>query len=719
MSSSLKAFIAMAGASLMMAHQVAGKAVRDSFFLSNYPVSDLPKAGIAAVVLSIVLVFIFARLMSRFGPSRIVPAGFLLSSALHFVEYRNVQDVPELWSVAIYFHVVALGAILLSGFWSLMAETFDPRTAKQYFGRITGFGTLGGILGGVLAERVAKLSSAESVLLLLTAFHLLCAAVLLSGRRTAPHPPPSRALSGERDFVSPLKLFRRAPYLLMIALVVMAGTSSATILDFLFKSGASEAYGKGADLLRFFARFYISTQILTFLAQTWLARRTLQHLGIGRTLSSLPLSVGTGSLAALLIPGFPMYMLIRSAEYVLRGSLFRSAYELLYTPVPKSEKRAAKTLIDVVCDRSGDAVGNGVVQLLLWVGPSLIQTALPGVALALAASAIWISLRMDKAYTRLVQQRLVDRAVEFDLGDIQDFTTRSVLMPVSRAAFPRPSAPADLSIASPRATDSTLDMLRDLRSGDSKRVSAATQSITKLTPVVASQLLRLLAWDEARDAARDVLLRHPHRITGLLIDHLANPDTPFGVRRRVPKILACSDSQLAVHGLIAGLEDARFEVRFQCSRALDSLALRRPDLKIPADAIYAAAERELRVARPLWNSRRSLEKRTETDINAFLDEILRERADQSLEHVFSLFATILPREPIKVAFRALHTEDKALRGLAAEYLDSVLPSNIRERLWVMVESGAHKKPSPPGSGRDALEKLLSSHESLLGMIKKT
>ncbi|HTY61707.1 MAG TPA: MFS transporter [Acidobacteriota bacterium] len=707
----------MAGAALMMAHQVAGKAVRDSFFLSNYPASDLPKAVIAAVILSIVLVFLFARLMSRLGPSRVVPAGFILSSVLHYIEYSHVHDSPGPWSLVIYFHVVALGAILLSGFWSLMAEAFDPRTAKQVFGRITGFGTLGGILGGILAERVAKLSSAESVLLLLIVFHLFCALLLLFERRISPQ-SSTQVFSPVDDIVSPVRIFRRAPYLVMIALVVMAGTSSATILDYLFKSGASVTYDKGADLLRFFARFYISTQILTFLAQTWLARRTLHNVGIGRTLSSLPLSVGVGALGSLLVPGFPVYTLARSTEFVLRGSLYRSAYELLYTPVPKNEKRAAKTLIDVVCDRAGDALGSGVVQLLLWVEPPLIPTVLLGVVLALAASAIWISLHMDKAYARLVQQRLVDRAVEFDLGEIQDFTTRSVLLPSRAAMLPRPIAPSDLSIASPRATDATLDLIRELRSGDSKRVIAATKGIEKLTPVAATQLLRLLAWDEVRDAVREVLERHPQPFTGLLVDHLTNPDTPFGVRRRIPRILAHTDSQLAVHGLLAGLDDARFEVRFQSSRALDLLLLRRPNLKVPADAVFAAAERELRVARPLWNSRRSLEKRTEKDVNAFLDEILRERADQSLEHVFSLFATVLPREPIKIAFRALHTDDKTLRGLAAEYLDSVLPQTIRERLWVMVESGASKKKSSQDSGQIAMDALLNSSESLRMMVKK-
>lgn len=501
-------------------------------------------------------------------------------------------------------------------------------------------------------------------------------------------------------------------------MLVMVGTSSAMMLDYIFKATASTRYDKGADLLRFFAVFYLCTQILTFLAQTFLAQKALRRVGIGRTVSALPFGVGAGALGALLFPIFPVFAAARSMESVLRGSLFRSAYELLYTPVPKSEKRAAKTLIDVLSDRAGDALGSGVVQVLLWVVPSLVTSTLLGIALALSAAGIWLALRLDGSYAKLVQQRLVDRAVEFDLGDIQDFTTRSVLMPVRTAAFPQPAEQQNISITSARATDATLDAIRELRSGDSQRIIAAAEGIKKLSSVLAAQLLSLLAWDDVRDSVRTVLLRNPGLITGMLVDHLTNPDIPFGVRRRVPKILASCDSQLAVHGLLAGLEDVRFEVRFQCSRALDSLVLRRPELKVPTDVVFAAAERELRVARPLWNSRRSLDKRTDTDINAFLDEILRERADQSLEHVFSLFATVLPREPIKAAFRALHTDDKTLRGLAAEYLDSVLPQSIRECLWVMVESGASKKTASPDSGQVALDKLLRSHESLMLLVKK-
>ncbi len=706
--------VAMVTAAVMLGHQVAGKAFRDSFFLSHFPAEMLPRVGIAAAALTVVFVLVFSRFMRRFGPSRVVPAGFFLSAVLHVVEHFHAQDAPAAWSLVIYFHIVALGAILLSGFWSLMAEAFNPRAAKRIFGRIAGFGTLGGILGGLLATRF----SSASVLLLLAAFHLSCSVLLASAKGAAPAP----VRESREDSLSPVRLLRRAPYLGMIALVVVAGTSSAFILDYLFKARASVALDK-EDLRTFFTFFYVATQGLTFLAQTFLAQGALQHFGIGRTIAALPVGVGAGALGAVLIPGLPMFTLIRSLESILRGSFYRSAYELLYTPVPPAEKRAAKTLIDVGCDRSGDALGALIVQLFLWggirfVGAETTTALLLGAALSLAAVGIWISLRLDGVYTKLVQERLVDRAVEFDIAEIRDSTTRSVFIRVPAPAAPAPKAAPALSTFPAKPTDAMLDTLRELRSGDSQRVFAAIREIRQPAPPVAAQLVRLLAWDEVSNEAREVLQLNPTPVTGLLVDHLTNPDVLFGIRRRVPRILARSDSQLAASGLLAGLEDQRFEVRFQCSRALDALKQRRPGLKVPADAVYAAVERELKVAHPIWNSRRLLDRRADADQNAYLDDVLRERADQSLEHVFSLFAAVLPRDPVKIAFRALHTEDKTLRGLAAEYLDSMLPPHIRELLWKMVEPGLSKGAPAQESGQAALDRLLQSHESLMIMIDK-
>jgi hypothetical protein len=63
-----------------------------------------------------------------------------------------------------------------------------------------------------------------------------------------------------------------------------------------------------------------------------------------------------------------------------------------------------------------------------------------------------------------------------------------------------------------------------------------------------------------------------------------------------------------------------------------------------------------------------------------------------------------------MAFRSLHTDDEQLQGTALEYLDGVLPSAIRQRLWPFIERGAVKRPSRPRA--EVIAELLQSNHSI-------
>ena len=295
--------------------------------------------------------------------------------------------------------------------------------------------------------------------------------------------------------------------------------------DYLF-AGAGAFLGTGTQLLRFFAIFYTSTQIITFAAQTFLNPKVLQQMGIGRTISVLPFAVGAGSLCSLLIPVFPTFALIRSLEFVLRGSLYRSGYELLFTPVPPREKRAAKTLIDVAFDRAGDALGSAVVQLFLWVGASYLTSGLLGIALVLAAAGVWISLRLDRSIQSLRTAPGGSRVNSIWLKS-------RIRRPAAPWSVPvRRYDPRRRSTMPPRAVDATLTPFEAHRN---KR-TLALKGIERPAPVVAAQLLRLWHGMKSANLCRGAAAQ-PDNITGLLIDHLVNQNVQFGIRRRVPRIL--------------------------------------------------------------------------------------------------------------------------------------------------------------------------------------
>jgi len=693
------------GAALIMAHQVAGKAVRDGLFLSQFSPADLPKIMAAAAVFSIVMGLGFARRMSRFGPARVAPMAFAIGGLVHWIEFgllRSPGVMPRgVVVTTIYLHLVGVGAVLLSGFWSIASEVFDPRAAKRHFGRITGAGTAGGILGGLMAERIAALMPVDWLLLVLGVLHVTTFAIL---RRVHVSKPAHPAREEREDMWGAARdAFRQAPFLANLAVLVLLGTVSAALLDYVFKSGAASMYPKGPQLTRYFAIFYTSTQVLTFLAQTFLTPVALRRLGLGRTMAWHPAAVGLGAAASMVLPAVVMGPAARAIELIFRGSFLRSSYELFFTPAPPREKRATKTFIDVACDRTGDALGAALLQMLLMFGPGQILTPVLAVTAVLAAASLWIARRMDAAYTRALEHGLLTRAgQQYEENDEFDSMTLSVILRPATIFPARKStltpAPAPVTVPPPTipAKDPVLERIADLRSGSVTRVKAALAPEQPFDPAVVPFAIRLLAWDPALEWARAFLLRHAHQAVGQLTDALLDTEQDFAVRRRIPQILAYTSSQRAIDGLTEALRDSRFEIRFHCSRALEFLHRMTDNLRFDRDALTAAVEAELSSTRAIWDGRRLLDRDGSDSQYWYLDEVVRERANKSLEYLFSLLAVMLPADPLKAAFRGLHGEDRMLRGLALEFLEMHLTREQVARLRSLVDpapknasAGAH------------------------------
>lgn len=703
----------MAAAAVMLSYQTAGKAARDALFLSNFPAQKLPSMVMGAALLSILLGLVFGRLLERKGPGHIVPRAFLLSGILQFVEFAAFEYSPHFVAPLIYLHIVGLGAILLSGFWSFLSEQITPRDAKQVYGKIAGMGTVGGIVGGLIAERCGAWFGMHAVLAQLGVTHILCAGLLWYATRFFREEP---AALTQRAPVSPWETFSRIPYLGALALLVLLGTSSAAVIDYLFKAQAREIVGTGPSLLRFFAIFHTGSAILTFILQSFVARVSFEKLGLTRTVGSLPAIVGAGSLASLAFPFFPITLTTRLAELVVRGSVFRSGYELFYIPIPAREKRGVKSLIDVACDRMGDAVGSAIVQTALVAVPGAVRNVILGITAISAGVSLWIASRLDAAYQDVVKHGLMDRADQLDLAYVEDVSTLSaVLNTVSSFVIPQSKLPE--TKASPAesgavtTTDPIVEQLCELRSGDAERVQHALGRMQHADALLAPQIIRLMAWNEVTLPARRLLLQDADKHVGLLVDFLLDESQDFAVRRRIPRVLAATKSQRGLDGLMQALEDARFEVRFQCGRALDYLHRNAPEIRLDPERIYAAVERELSVNRTIWDGRRLLDRRDSQDEFSYLDEVIKERAHQSLEHVFSLLSIVLPRDPLKIAFRALHSDDRMFRGLALEYVDNVLPPRLRNRLAAVITDA--EVPVTEEARQNALAKLMASNDQLV------
>lgn len=697
---------------------IGGKATRDALFLAHLDVSSLPAMVIATAGVSILLVAVSSRCLRRLDPGVVIPVAFGLNAVLLMLEWALTSRAPALAAQALYLQISGLGPMLGSGFWLIASERFDPRTAKRRFGQIAGAGTLGGLIGALLAERIAATSGIAAMLPVLAALNLICGWQVRGLGRDAHEERSARTIHATPELIadsprSGLRVFADAPYLRNVAALVLLGTVGATLVDYVFKVQAVDTLGRGDALLRFFAIYYAAVSLLTFTVQTSSAH-ALQKLGLATSASTPSIALLTGGLGAIALPGLGTAAFLRGSESVFRGSLFKTGYEIFYTPIPSQEKRAAKSIIDVGFDRAGDALGGGLVRLLMLLPASRHHAAILATAVVCSAIALVIARRLNHGYIQTLERSLVNRAVELDLSDVEDLTTRTVMLRTLRAApsgvsYDRsaswlPERP-ELPIADPEVQE-----ILALRSRNRDRILTVLNNDEGLPATLVPHVIPLLAWDPAAEHAVRALRKVAEERVGEFIDALLDPNQPFAVRRRLARVFSICVSQRAADGLLLGLEDLRFEVRFQCGRSLAAIVEKNGLIRIDRERVFNVVRREVLVSRPVWESQRLLD-RLEDDERSFVDEFLKDRAGQSLAHVFTLLSLVLPTTPLQIAFRGLHTNDRALRGTALEYLEGVLPPDIRDRLWPFL-GGVPEPTHQPRPRQDILDELLRSNESI-------
>jgi ATP:ADP antiporter, AAA family len=669
--------IAMAAAGTMIAHQVAAKALRDAAFLTAWPATALPLMTLVTAGATVALVPTFSRVLDRFSPVAVVAGGFALSAAAHAAEWAFF-DAGRWVAIVIYLHLAAVGAILLSGFWSLIAERFDPAGARAAYGRITASGTAAGIASSVVVHRLATAAGSEAVLALLTVLHLLCTCAVVMMGRTPPLLP--RAQEPRNGATGPLETIR-SPYVRTIAGFVVLTAASSTVLDFLLKSSAREALGAGPVLLRFFALYYGTLEGLSFVAQI-ASGPVMRRLRVGTAVNLLPGAVAAASLATLIVHGWPVIALARGIDSVVRRSLFRTPYELLFVAMDSRTRHRAKALLDVVSTRAGDAAGSGIVQAMLLSGIASTTSGLLIVAFAFAAASLWWGRQLGTLYVRSIGDQLQKYGDAPRVSVVSEAGWTLLQLARTDVSSPVPRAERTDETAAPLAGDPELETLRDLRSQDLTRVTSALARPASLGRIHVAQIIDLLAWDEVLPAVRTALERLAPSHSGMLIDAMLDPGTNFTIRRRLPRIVAAVPSQRSLDGLVSGLDDVRFEVRYHCSYAITRMIARIPALAVDRARMIALVERELSVPPQRWNGYRVIERPDLEDPVPADDS----PGDQSryVEHILHLLSTIVGREPLDAAIRGMHSPHAGIRGLALEYLDQALPAAVLERLRPMM-----------------------------------
>jgi AAA family ATP:ADP antiporter len=296
-----------------------------------------------------------------------------------------------------FFGRLLLGIFLISQFWTLANEIYDPRQAKRVFGFIGGGASLGGMTGSGMTALLVERVGTENLILFSAAILGVCFFIILEiQRRTSEKlqsgsfDVPEESLGGGEA----LAMLRGSRHLQLIALVIgFSALGAATLETQLYMASAAEVAGKDA-ITSFLAEitFYISA--IGFVIQIYFTARVYSLLGIGFAMAVLPVSLGATAIVILINKVLWASSLARVADSALRYSLDKTTRETLFLPLPTELKLKAKGFVDVVADRFiGKGIGSIVLLVaiklfdLLWWQLSILSLVYCGLWLVLTRSA--------------------------------------------------------------------------------------------------------------------------------------------------------------------------------------------------------------------------------------------------------------------------------------------------------------------------------------------
>ena len=393
------------------------KSLRNANYLEHQGVNFLPLAYFLTAVLMGFIVNFHSRLQAKIPRRTLFLSSlvfFLLTIFLFWWLFlHNWKWVPLVfWVWANIFAIV-----LVTQFWILVSDVFNPREAKRLIGFIGSGAQLGAILGGLMAGSLGKTKASDFLLLIaagLLSIGIFIVLFIFSKRKKDEterevekrvRDSEKQARSGFRDAWETVKQSR---YLKFLAGIMMITIVVSTLIDFQFNKIVDFRVKGGANLTSFFGYFNAGTMAVAFLLQLLLTSNIIKRFGISLTLLFYPLVLLFGSAGigiwvfASLIPP----VLIKASDKSLAYSLNQSVRELLYIPISVAQKYKSKIFIDMFVNRFAKGVGAVIIVIVLLIFKGAVVRALSVAVVLIILGWLYLNLKVGREYTNTVKDKI-------------------------------------------------------------------------------------------------------------------------------------------------------------------------------------------------------------------------------------------------------------------------------------------------------------------------
>jgi AAA family ATP:ADP antiporter len=392
------------------------KPVRDAMG-TVYGMANIQELFTGTFIASFLLAPLYSALASRIKLSTFLPwvYGFVAASILMFyVLFETAGDRDRWVAAAFYVWVSTFNILIISVFWTFMADIFSRTQAKRLFGFVAAGGTLGGIAGPLVATVLVK-SVGNNNLMLISALGFVLTAVLvrmLTAEKQrmveagveSQHTTLDRKLAGNP--LDGFKLLFRSPYLLLLALFLLLMTWISTIVYIQLGDLISKAFESREARTQAYATIDLLVNGAAVFIQLFGTGRIISRFGVTTGLLINPIIMVLAFVAVLFSPVLMVLGGIQVLRRVAEYAVAKPTREMLFTVVDQESKYKAKNVIDTVVYRFGDVSS-------AWVSSFILPFGVGGMAIfGVIVAAVWfpIAYVLGKRYESVRGNELIGSA---------------------------------------------------------------------------------------------------------------------------------------------------------------------------------------------------------------------------------------------------------------------------------------------------------------------
>jgi AAA family ATP:ADP antiporter len=372
------------------------KPVRDAMG-TIYGVEHYQRLFTATLLASLVFAPLYSGLASRFKLSTFLPwvYGFVAVSIIGFYALFVGVDDQDRWIAAAFFvWVSTFNVLIISVFWTFMADIFSRAQAKRLFGFVAAGGTIGGIVGPAIATLLARRLGNNNLMLISAAGFVLTALLVRmlaheKQRLLAAGVEVQRTSLEHRLRGNPFDgfvLLLRSRYLLLLALFLLLMTWISTIVYFQLGDLITRAFSSRDARTQAYGLIDLSVNSFAVVIQLFGSGRIIARFGVKAGLLLNPIIMVIAFLAIAFSPVLLILGGIQIVRRVAEYALAKPAREMLFTVVDQQSRYKAKNVIDTVVYRFGDFSN-------AWVSSLIQPHGVTGLAIfGLITSAVWFPI---------------------------------------------------------------------------------------------------------------------------------------------------------------------------------------------------------------------------------------------------------------------------------------------------------------------------------------